>query len=164
MALDASIKVTLEATLRKALDLGTAQDPLSLVRAVSLASGTGAGQANRSFHDMRTLASGASEELDLTTLTDAFGDAVVMARLKVLYVRDLSGSDGLLIGGATAGALGLFADSGDVLKLPPQGILLVTAPDASGIVVGTSNKLKFQHAGQTGGALQYEIVMLGASA
>lgn len=164
MPLDATVKVTLEATCRKSQSLGTAQDPLLLARSVPLTSGTGAGQADRSFHGRRTLASEAGEDLDLSTLADAFGDAVAMARLRVLYVRNLSSTDGLLVGGAAAGALGLFADAGDVLNLPAQGILLVTAPAAEGVVVGENAKLRCQHAGQTGADLEYEIVLLGASA
>ena len=164
-ALSTTITVQVQATLTKAMDMGTAQDPLSLTRTVSLADGTGADQADRSFHDQRTLAASASEELDVAgVLTDAFGTTVSLARVKALLVRNLSADDSLLIGGAAANALGLFADASDVLKLRPGGIFLVSASDVDGVAVGADDKLKMAHSGDTTTSLDYEIVLIGASA
>ena len=72
--------------------------------------------------------------------------------------------DALYVGGAAANALGLFADGSDKLVLRPGGMLLVTAPDADGIEVGSNDKLKLEHSGDTTSSLEYEIVILGASA
>lgn len=165
MSLNTTLKVSLQATLRKSLDLATAQDPLNFTQTLTLTNGTGANQADQSWHDQRSLASSAYEELDVNgVLADAFGDTLTLARVKVLYVRNLSSDDALLIGGAAANALGLFSDNSDKLKLPPGGILLITAPDATGIAVGSNDKLRLEHSGQTSTSLDYEIVIIGASA
>ena len=165
MSLNTTVKLSLQATLRKSLDLTTAQDPLNFTQTVTLTSGTGADQADQSWHDRRTLASAASEELDLSgALADAFGDTLALARVKALYVKNLSDDDTLLIGGAAAGALGLFSDTTDRFQLRPGGIFLFTAPDAVGIPVGSNDKLKLEHSGDTTTSLDYEIVIIGASA
>jgi len=164
-SLSTTLTLQIQATLSRALDLDTAQDPLSLTRSVALSDGAGAGQADASFHDRRTLASAAGEDLDVAAgLTDAFGQAVALARVKALYLRNLSAGDALLVGGAAVGALGLFADPSDVLALRPGGILLLTAPDADGVPVAGSGKLRLEHSGDTGEDLDYEIVLIGASA
>jgi hypothetical protein len=165
MSLDTSINVSVRAALRKSLDLDVAQDPLSFTRTVTLTNGAGANQADQSFHDKRTLAASSSEELDVAgSLSDAFGDTITLARVKVLYVKNLSAGDKLIIGGAAANALGLFSDASDKLELRPGGIVVITAPDADGVAVGSNDKLKLAHSGDTTTNLDYEIVLIGASA
>ena len=165
MSLDTTIKLAIQAALRRSLDLATAQDPLHFTRTVTLTDGTGANQADQSFHDQRTLAGSASEELDVAgSLADAFGETVTLARVKVLYLKNLSSADKLIVGGSAANALGLFGDSSDKLELRPGGLLLVTAPDADGIEVGANDKLKMAHSGDSTANLDYEIVIIGATA
>lgn len=164
-ALTTTIKVNVQATYTDPLDLVTAQDPLSFLRTISLATGTGASQADRSFHDIRTLASGANEALDLAgVLADAFGDTLTFVKVKAIYVKNLSTTDDLLIGGAAANALALFANSSDILQLRPGGIFLVSAPDADGIAVGANDQLKLEHNADTTTSFNYEIVIIGTSA
>ncbi len=164
MSLDTSIELSVRSVLRKTLELDVAQDPLIFTRTITLTDGVGEDQSDQNFHDKRTLAASASEELDVNgSLSDTFGDTVTLARVKVLYLRNLSDGDSLLVGGAAANALGLFSDSSDILKLRPGGILLITASDLTSIPIGSNDKLKLEHSGDTTSSLQYEIVLIGAS-
>ncbi|MCE5185077.1 MAG: hypothetical protein LLF76_03010 [Planctomycetaceae bacterium] len=163
MGLKSIISLTLDLMHTKSLDLNTLQDKLNLSRGVTLENGTGANQADTLFHDTRTLADGADETLDFHdgTLSDAFGTPVTIDELKAIYIKNNSAAAGLLVGGALANAMGLFADASDILKLPPGGEFLLTAPGAAGIDITTNADLLIAHDGTGDDALTYDIVVIG---
>lgn len=163
MSLIAKINVLLNITHTKDVDLNTLRDTMNLTRGVSFTDGTGANQAEVIFHDNRTLADAANETIDLQdgTLSDPFGDAVTMSKLKALYIKNNSTDANLLIGGAAATVLSLFADVTDILPLRPGGEFLITAPDANGIDVSTNADLKLAHDGTGSSSLTYDIVAIG---
>jgi hypothetical protein len=163
MSLVTAITIVLNITHTKAEALATLSDPVALSRQIALTDGDGANEADTLFHDQRTLADGANETLDLHdgSLADAFGDAVTLDILKVLYIKNNSADANLLIGGAAAAQLGLFADTSDVLKLPPGGQILLSAPDAAGIDCSTNAALKIAHDGTGSSSLTYDIIAVG---
>lgn len=163
MSLTAKLNILLNITHTKDLDLNTLRDAINLTKGVSLANGTGANQADAIFHDSRTLADGANETIDLHdgSLEDAFGDALTLDKLKAIYIKNNSSDAYLHIGGAAATQLGLFNDVSDILKLPPGGEFLMTAPDANGIDVSTNSDLKLAHDGTGSSSLTYDIIAVG---
>lgn len=166
-SLTAKTNILFSVTHTKTLDLNTLRDVISTTRGKNFTNGTGANQANVIWHDNRTLqdppTADANETLDVNdgTLTDAFGDAVTVAKLKAIYVKNNSADANLLIGGATATQLELFADPCDILKVRPGGEFFLTSPDATGITVGNNSDLKLAHDGTGSSSLTYDIILIG---
>lgn len=153
------------ATLTNALDLSTPEDALSRDYTLNLGDGNGANQANQVFHDQRTLAASASEELDLSGgLTNGLGQSVTFTKLKLLLIKAAAGNtNDVLVGGASLnGFIAPFGDATDVIKVKPGGTLLLVAPDANGYAVtaGTADLLKIANSG-AGSGVTYDIVAIG---
>ena len=163
MSLVAKIAIALNITNTNSLDLSTPSDVIDLVRGVNLKDGTGANQAQVLFHDTRTLADGANETLDIQdgSLTDAFGTAVTIEKLKALYIKNNSTNANLLIGGAASNAIGLFSDSTDKAVVKPGGEYLVTAPDSTGLDTSINASIKIAHDGTGSSSLTYDIIAVG---
>jgi hypothetical protein len=82
--LTAQIKASLNWLFQESLDLATVNDDARLEYDKSFADGTAADQADKIWHDSRTLASGASDDLDLNALTNTiFGSTVTINMAKV---------------------------------------------------------------------------------
>lgn len=141
------------------LDIATRLSKIRKSVDFSLTNGTGASQCNMIFSDTRTLTA-TSETLDLAgALTGAFGSTLTFTKLKVLYIRNTSTTDNLIVGNAT-NPVPLFSDASDKYPIPPGGILLITAPNASGIAVtaSTGDGIKIDAGSAT---ITYDIVMIG---
>ncbi len=154
--LTGTIRASFEVNSQKAGDLGTAKDPLSLSKVLSLvfADTTGAGKADQIFHDRRKIASAGTDDLDLSgVLTNVFGDTILFGIIRAIIIINQSGEtithDGHT--GPTAGVLGIggsggfewvgedvspFSALGDVAIIHPGGTWLVTNPTATGWAVG----------------------------
>ena len=174
--LTATWKLIVEATAKKATDLTVPSETLNLTKTLKFIFGTGAGQVDQVFHDRRTLAGGASEELDLAgALTNAFGATVTFAKIKGIAIINRSNEtlDGhsptdadLDIGGAAANAFqGPFVDSSDKLNLAAGAPLLIAKPDADGwtVTAGTGDLLKIENKDGSEEAV-YDIVLVGEAA
>ncbi len=168
MTLNTRLAVSLNADLRSDLDLAAASVPLSWLRRVNLVDGTGAGEANRVWHDRRTLAASASENLDLAgVLVDALGAGLTFARVKTLIVAAAAGNTNtVLVGGAESNAWASWAGAADnVVVVRPGGLLLLAAPDATAypVTASTADLLTVTNGG-SGTSVTYDIVIIGASA
>jgi hypothetical protein len=168
-----NLKVTLGATLTSPLDLSTPDDALNQNKSVVLSNGTGAESGDQTWHDRRTLTTGASETLDLYgTLTNAFGATVQFNMIRILWIINNSTASTLQIGGAAANAFSpMFANSSDILVLRPSGatypaMVALTAPDATGydVTSGTADQLKIAHGGENSASLTYDIILIGEQA
>lgn len=165
--LNGNVGITIGLTLTKSLDLSTPQDNLSKSNKLTLSDTAGAlYPADQLFHDVRTLADGANETLDLTaSLTDAFGATVSFSNLKAIFIQNNSADANLLVGGAAANPLDLFAASAnDILKIPRKGIFYMQYEHADGFIVSTSDQLKIEHDGSGSDALTYDIILVGNTA
>jgi hypothetical protein len=170
MPLTSQLNLSVQAELSALLDLATAQVPLNFTRAVGLASGTGAGQADRIFHDRRTLAASATEDLDLAgSLVDPFGATITFARIKALLIAAAAGNtNNVIVGGAATNQFLTWVGAGThTVVVRPGGVLALLAggADATGYAVtaGTGDLLRI--ANSAGGtSVDYDIVLIGASA
>lgn len=160
-----SSEVRINLNVSKSLDLSSVQDTLAKsVKTTFSSDETAAHEVDTVFHDKRTLATAANETLDLTaSLTNAFGDLVTIFDLKLLYVRNTSTTDSLLVGGAASTQLPIFDDGSDKLLMPPQSHFVLVFEDENGLIVNSNDKLKMEHNAETASSLDYEIVMLGLS-
>ena len=147
----------------------TAQVPATeLRRQQSLANGTGANQADEMFSDTRTLGASSNEDLDLAgTLTNAFGDTITFARVKVIKVSAASGNGGNIVLGAAATNTftGPFGAATHTISIPAGGEILLMAPDATAwaVTAGTGDLLRVANDdGLASG--DYTITIIGATA
>ena len=160
------IKIYANLPLASALDLSNSQDPLVVHVIKALSNGVGANQANQTWHDRRTLAQSATDSLDLVgaALSDAFGNAISMARLKFLLVINNSVASTLQVGG-NANAVPLYGAAADYEILRPGGFKVWGGLDATGCVLtgGSGDILDITHGGEDAADLTYDIVILGAN-
>lgn len=169
MGLTSSLSVAASADLTSALDLATGSVPLALRRAVSLTSGTGAGQADKVFHDRRTLAASATEDLDLAgVLLDAFGAAITFARIKgIVVAAAAANANNVVVGAAAATQWATLLNAAGTVTLRPGAVFAAMAgvTDATGwaVTAGTGDLLKVANSG-AGTSVEYDIVLIGASA
>ena len=169
MGLNSSMAISASTTLTSSLDLTTASAPMTLSRAVSLSSGTGAGKADRVFSDRRTLAASATEDLDLAgALTDALGGTVSLARVKGIIVSaSADNTNNVVVGAASSNPWATLLNATGTITLRPGASvgLMAGVADATGYAVtgGTGDLLKVANSGGTT-AVTYDIVIIGASA
>ncbi|MFF8656822.1 hypothetical protein [Streptomyces huasconensis] len=169
MALSSALSMAATISQTKALDLTTVADPLQFRRAVNLTDGTTAGKADKVFHDRRTLAASATEDLDLAgALLDAFGAAITFVRVKGLFISAAAANqNNLVVGNATSNGWATLLNATGTLTLRPGASVGAMAgqadPTAYVVTAGTGDVLKVANSG-AGSAVTYDIVIVGASA
>lgn len=163
--LNSSYQVQLRGEQTKDMDLSDPVDRLAYNAAQSLADGVGEQQADLLFHDSRSLAA-AAEDLDLSgVLTDAYGNTLAFAAVKVILIKNKSVTAGevLAVGGAASYAfVNWVADASDIVNIPASGVLLLTAPyNGFGVTADTADLL---HVDAGAYNIDYDIVLIGVSA
>lgn len=138
---------------------------------IILTDGTGDFQADRVALKAYTIAGSGSQDVDLTTITDAYGTAIgITETVAVLILNIAYLSDGVTASGgtvtmtphATNGWTGLLAAAGDIAKIAPGGSLQSTSPRAGLAVSGTSKVITLGNANS--GSCYVKILVLGRSA
>ena len=168
MALSLSIKAGIRGNHTKALDLGTADFPVDVQALLTLTDGTGANQADRIFHDQRTLTASATEDLDLAgSLTDAYGTTITMAKVKAILVKAAAANtNNVNVTRPASNGVPLYLAASDGVGIPPGGCLLLAAPGAAGLATvtgGTGDLLTFTNSAG-GTSVTYDVVIIGTSA
>lgn len=169
MGMASTLSVAASVDLSKALDLTTPEDQLVFRRTVQLADGAAAGQADIAFHDRRTLAASANEDLDLAgALTDALGDAISFVRVKGLFISAASANtNDVIVGAAGANAWATLLNAAGTLTLRPGACagFFAGVADATGwaVTADTGDLLHVANSG-AGTAVTYDVVIVGASA
>lgn len=170
MSLTSIIAVAVSAVQVPVVDLGSASAQLSKSYRVDLANGTTAGQADRVFHDQRTLAASASEDLDLAGgLTDVFGASLTFVRIKGLIVAASAGNtNNVIVGGAASnGFVSWVGGATHTVTVRPGAVmvLMAGAADTTGYAVtaATGDLLRVANSGGTTG-VTYDIAVIGCSA
>lgn len=169
MSLTSSLSVAVNAALSSAGDLATGTVPLTVRHAVNLASGTGAGAADKVFSDRRTLAASGTEDLDLAgVLIDAFGATVTLARVKGLYIAAAAGNtNNVVVGNASSNGWATFLSATGTVTLRPGAAFLAMAGPADAtawaVTASTGDLLHVANSG-SGTSVTYDVVVIGASA
>ncbi len=170
MPLTSRLSIAASAIQTATLDLGTASAQLAKAYTVDLANGTAAGQADRTFHDQRTLAASANEDLDLAgVLTDAFGATLTFARVKALIVAaSASNSNNVIVGGAASNQFLSWVGAGThTVTLRPGAVLALVAGSADttgyAVTAATGDLLRIANSG-AGSTVTYDIAVVGCSA
>lgn len=169
MPLTSKLRIAVTATQTNPLDLGTAAASITKDYAVALASGVGAGQADRIFHDTRTLIASATEDIDLAgVLVDALGGAMSLARVKGLIVAASAlNTNNVVVGGAaTNGFVSWVGGALHTVTVRPGGVLALFSGqgDALGypVTAATGDLLRIANSGATTPVI-YDIIVIGAA-
>lgn len=169
MPLTSRITVELAATLTAALDFTTPSSSVDIRQQFDLASGTGAGQADKIWTDQRTLTASSTEDLDLVgVLTDAFGGTISLARVKAILVRAAAANtNNVIVGGASATQWAALLGTTGTVTLRPGALFVAAAgvADATGYVTaaGATDLLKVANS-SSGTPVTYDIAVIGCSA
>ena len=163
--LSTSIALALKATYTNSLDISDAVANLSKGFKDTLSNGADSDQADLAWWETRTVSNGSPDTLDLAGgLTDAFGQTLSFARLKGMLLHNKSGTAGevLAVGGDTAAVVGWVGAADDVVRVGPNGILLLWNPSAAGYPVTGGSADVLQVAAEAG-TIEYDIVLLGTT-
>jgi hypothetical protein len=170
MALTATLTAQAICSYTSAGDLVTAEAPLNYRARVQLATGTGAGQADRLFSDTRTVNASSNDDLDLAAgLTDAFGASITFAKVKGLIITAAAAnSNNIYVGGdATNTFLTWVVAEADAVILRPGATLALFAGEADStgyaVTASTGDLLRITNAAG-GSSVTYSIVIIGTSA
>lgn len=165
-----AFSMAVRSTLNNVLDLSViATATLNMAKSSSFSTGTGANQADRMFFDSRNILASANDDLDLngTTLIDALGVPLALARLKLLAIYAYPGNANNIVmdGAASARITTMMGGTTPTLTIRPGGMFLLTAPDATAyaITATTADILRITNGG-AGTSVNYDIVAIGASA
>lgn len=156
-----SVKTTVACTSEKTVDLATTKDVLSQAYTTTYTNGTGSGNVNKAWHDTRTLVASGNETIDLSDLTDVFGEAISFTTIKDIFIKN-EGTTELLVGGAASNAVvACFNDATDKVVIPAGGRFHWNG-GAAGVALSTSINLKIENS-DTATAAEYDIILLGVS-
>jgi hypothetical protein len=168
MTVTAEILARLKISQSGSNDFGGPEFKPVLETLIQLTDGTTVNKANIAFVDERTVATGATESLDLVgVLTDAFGATVAAAEIVALMIinKPRAGSPvnttDLTIGG---GAAGVFA-SAMPFVLKPGAVFLLAAGDAAGVKTVTATTADILTiVNSSGASALYQIAILARTA
>lgn len=168
-ALSAEISASLLWLFQDTLGLTTIADSSRLEFDAQLSDGSGAGQANLVWHDLRTVAAGANDDLLLSALPQSiFGNTVNLdfAAVKGILIVNASTTTGdeLLVGAAPTHAWSApLGSATDKVRVPANScLLLVNQNDGWTVTPGSADTLRI--ANLTGDDIPYKIVIVGVHA
>ena len=166
MPLTTSLSLDLRGTQTGTLDLGTVNATLRKLVSDTLASGTGADQADLMWTDQRTVANGANDDIDLAgTLPNAIGGNAVFATIKAILIYAASANgDEIVVGNhATAAFVGPFGAATHTVKVEPDGVFFWWVPGTGyAVTATTADILRINNPGA--GSATYDIVVVGTTA
>jgi hypothetical protein len=146
-----------------ALDLSTVRDRLERKYAIALGNGTGVNQANNLFHDRRTLAPSANENLDVAgVLTSGLGDTLGFTALKaIIIVAAASNTTTLTVSRPASNGVAFLAAASDAFILKPGGLFVLIDPSAAGIPVAAGTGDLINVSNIAGASAEYDVIFIG---
>lgn len=166
MALTTRVQLSLQAALSTALDLVTAKADLKLQKALDLASGVAANQANTMWSDTRTIAASTTEDIDIVGggLLDPLGVAFAPAKLRVIVVYAAAGNTNNVVLGGDANSVPFLSAATTTVSIQPGGLFVLCEPGLAGIAVtaGTGDIIQVANSGGTT-TVTYDIVLIGTT-
>lgn len=167
MTLNAEILARIKINQTGSNDFGGPEFDAVIETLIQLTDGTTVNKADIAFADERTIASGATDTIDLAgVLTNAFGATITAAELVAVLIinKPRAGTPvnttAITVGGGTNP---VFANAFPALQ--PGAVLLIAAGDAAGIgavVASTGDILRVVNG--SGASAKYQIAILARSA
>lgn len=166
MGLSTIMHAAIEYTLNGALDFGSAVAKYDGAKDVSLASGTGAQQADLVHIDHISIAASGNTTKDLSgSLLDPLGNACVFAKIKAILVKAAASNvNDVVVGAGSTPFIGPLGGTTPTVSVPPGGQFLVSAPAGGwAVTADTADVLKFANS-SSGSAVEFDLVLIGCSA
>ena len=159
-----SLAVNLEHT-RTGDDTCVTSDPLIKTIVTAFTNGTGNGQADKVFHERRTLAAEAYKTYAFAShMTPVrLNETISFATVKAIIIHStLAANKELTLGGIVGAAfVEWVGDASDLVKIQPGGLFVLTAPNTGYATTGADELLITNAAG---GSSTYDIIVIGTSA
>lgn len=169
MGLTTKLSVIAQADLSSQLDLSLASAPMTKAYIKALTDGTVAGKADRVFHDKRTLAPSATENLDLNgVLLDPLGGACNFVKIKGLVIAAADGNaNDVIVGAAATNPWVALLGAAGTVTVKPGAVFAAFAgqndSNAYAVIAATGDLLKI--ANSAGGTpVDYDVIIIGTSA
>lgn len=144
----------------------TLTDVIQMAFTDDLQDGTGADFADVVFHSSgRTLSASANETFDLAGgISDKFGNALTMACVKALFIKNSSAVATLEVGNATNAWEGWTTTATSTITVGPGGMIALFDPSANAMEVtaSTGDILKITNNDGSNSAT-YDIIIVGAT-
>lgn len=167
MAVTQTSKIVLQVLglLASGLDLSTVRDRLTKRYGISLQHGTGDGQANQIWHDQRSIAASANEDLDVAGgLTNALGAVLTFTKIKAIIIKAADANvNNVVVTRPASTGVPLFAAASDAVAVQPGGLLALVLPKTGIAVVGGSSDLINIANSTSGSAVLYDIIIIGVA-
>jgi len=134
-----------------------------------VSTGTTGGEMDLMWHDQRTLAASATEELDLAdgSLLNAFGEACAFTDVRLICIQaSEDNTNDVLVGGTvTHEWLGWLTAAGDIMTVPAGAATMNYSPKDGtwAVTSGSSDTLQIAN-GAAGSSVTYDIYIGGTSA
>lgn len=168
MGVDAAILLTLSGTYTKSSGLGEKRWTFKRDGGTSLASGTGAGQADMMYATPDggyILATGVNLDIDLSGLAagDVVGDTTAMAKVKVFKLFAYATNVGdLIVGNAANPFVGWFSTGVQTAKVSPSGCMIHLNPVVGwSVFAGTGDIIRINN--PTGSDAKFDCEIIGTS-
>jgi hypothetical protein len=118
--------------------------------------------ANEVYGGVRTLAAGASEDIDLSgVLKDAFGDTIVPDNIKGIVIVNQHDSCSITVGNAAANAFSTpFLAADNAIIIHARGFFCLGTPSGYDVTGGTVDKLKVLAGSEGEGPVAYFVGFL----
>jgi len=118
---------------------------------------TDSAQANAVYTVQAQVSSGTRVSYDLQSLTDAFGGSIVFNRIKGFALKNLDGTDSVIIGsGTTPWAFGMATQT--TVTIPPYGVYCLSWPYAGADASVAARLIKIEGAAAVA---SFDLVILG---
>lgn len=172
-----TLNAQLTALLTNASVLDVPADYLNLptLVALSLASGTAAGQANQLYRTQRTLTAGSTDSVSMYNFainggsagTDPLGQALLLSKVKILIVQNLNATESnalqLFGDGTSAAWTSPVGSNTDKVNLQGNSTFILFDPGTSGygVVSPTNHLFKIFNTGS--GSVTYNLIVIGTT-
>jgi hypothetical protein len=164
----ATLRATIDASIAATYSGGGAAPAIATLAAadpIGLTSGTGDYQSDLLYANVRSLATAASDNLDLSgSLIDPLGNVVSAVEITAIVLRaDATNTTNLTVGNGATPFIGPFGAATHTLQLQPGGVIVLVAPKAGWpVTAATADILKITNA--AGATAGYTIAVTGRSA
>ncbi len=172
MTLTSTLRASLSAVQSAASDFGSPTFTPQMTAALSLSDGVLVDQANILFMDDGTIASGASDAIDLSgVLANAFGATISAVEIVAIFLINKPAAGGanttnLTIGGGTNPVVGYLGGTTPTIgPIRPGGFIMLASPDVAGlcaVTAGTGDILTVTNS--AGASATYQIGIVARNA
>lgn len=164
MSQSAKVTLAIDVSQTSTSGIGSSLNNIKYDKIHALLDGVGLNQANQVWSSSATLAPSAVDSIDLAGgINSAFGSAITLSSVTTIaVVASIDNGDNIEVGGNANAFASFLGAATDIIKIPPGGIMLLTAPDVVGfpVTAGTGDILDITNA-NAGASADYKIIIIG---